>query len=78
MDARGRTRAQAGASPLSIAGGLWRRETVTKHRSYLFVRPDIAIAPVAGRDEYASAAVLVVETGVTSVRWKSESCGSVH
>jgi len=31
--------------------------------------PDIAIAPVAGRDEYASAAVLVVETGVTSVRY---------
>ncbi|MDQ3723582.1 MAG: Uma2 family endonuclease [Actinomycetota bacterium] len=30
--------------------------------------PDIAIAPVAGRDEYASAAILVVETGVTSVR----------
>jgi len=31
--------------------------------------PDIAIAPVAGREEYASAAVLVVETGVTSVRY---------
>ena len=31
--------------------------------------PDIAIAPAAGRDEYASAAVLVVETGVTSVRY---------
>ncbi len=29
--------------------------------------PDIAIAPVAGRDAYASAAVLVVETGVTSL-----------
>jgi len=29
--------------------------------------PDIAIAPVARRDAYASAAVLVVETGVTSL-----------
>ncbi|MCA1568899.1 MAG: dTDP-4-amino-4,6-dideoxygalactose transaminase [Chloroflexi bacterium] len=39
VDARGRTRAQAGASPLSIAGGLWRRETVTKDRSCSFVSP---------------------------------------
>ena len=31
--------------------------------------PDICIAPVAGRDEYPSAAVLVFETGVTSVRY---------
>ena len=31
--------------------------------------PDIAITPFAGRDKYASAAVLVVETGVTSVRY---------
>lgn len=31
--------------------------------------PDIAIAPVAGRDRYASGAILVIETGVTSVRY---------
>jgi Uma2 family endonuclease len=31
--------------------------------------PDLSIAPVAGRDEYPSAAVLVFETGVTSVRY---------
>lgn len=31
--------------------------------------PDMAIAPVAGRDQYASAAVLVFESGVTSLRY---------
>jgi len=31
--------------------------------------PDIAIAPIAGRDQYSCAAILVIETGVTSVRY---------
>ena len=31
--------------------------------------PDMAVAPVAGRDRYPSGAVLVVETGVASVRY---------
>ena len=37
--ARGRARAQAGASPSSIAGGFWRREAVLKFRSYSFASP---------------------------------------
>ena len=31
--------------------------------------PDIAIAPVAGRDQYPSRAILVIETGATSVSY---------
>jgi len=39
VDARGRARAQAGASPSSVAGGPWRREAVPKTRICSFVSP---------------------------------------
>ena len=39
MDARGRTRAQAGASPSSIAGGAWRRGAILKPASYSGTSP---------------------------------------
>ncbi len=46
VDARSRARAQAGASPSSIAGGAWRRETAVRARS-LFIDTDLARYPEA-------------------------------
>jgi hypothetical protein len=45
VDARGRARAQAGASPLSIARGVWCRETVSGRRSCSLSLTEVCVGP---------------------------------